>query len=84
MANLVSAYVLIKTEVGKTGDVLNDILKLQNVSHATSVAGDYDIVVEVTGKTLEDISSKVLNELHRIPNIRETKTLMGTKYSGRP
>ena len=83
MANLVSAYVLIETDVGKTGDVLKDILRLQNVSHATSVAGDYDIVVEVTGKTLEDISSKVLNELHLIPNIRETKTLMGTKYKGK-
>jgi len=80
MANLVSAYVLIKTEVGKTGKVLNDILGLKNVSHATSVAGDYDIVVEITGETVNDISSKVLNEIHRISNIRETKTLMGTKY----
>lgn len=83
MANLVSAYVLIKTDVGKTRDVLNGILKLQNVSHATSVAGDYDIVVEITGETVNDISSKVLNEIHRIPNIRETKTLMGTKYKGK-
>ncbi|MDI6917331.1 MAG: Lrp/AsnC ligand binding domain-containing protein [Thermoplasmatales archaeon] len=80
MANSVSAYVLIKTDVGRTGDVLNDILRLRNISHATSVAGDYDIVVEVTGKTVEDISSMVLNEIHKIPNIRETKTLMGTKY----
>lgn len=80
MANPVSAYVLIKTDVGKTRDVLNDILGLKNVSHATSVAGDYDIVVEVTGETVDDISSKILNEIHRIPNIRETKTLMGTKY----
>lgn len=80
MANPVSAYVFIKTEVGKTGEVLNDILGLKDVSHATSVAGDYDIVVEVTGETVNDISSKVLNEIHRIPNIRETKTLMGTKY----
>ena len=79
MANPVSAYVLIKTDVGKTGDVLNDILKLKNVSHATSVAGDYDIVVEVTGETLNDISSKVLDEIHKIPNVRETKTLMGIK-----
>jgi len=80
MANPVSAYVLIKTDVGKTGEVLNHILELKNVSHATSVAGDYDIVVEVTGETVNDISSKVLNEIHRISNIRETKTLMGTKY----
>ncbi len=79
MANPVSAYVLIKTDVGKTVDVLNDILKLKNVSHATSVAGDYDIVVEVTGETLNDISSKVLDEIHKIPNVRETKTLMGIK-----
>lgn len=83
MVNLVSAYVLIKTEVGKTGEVLNDILGLKNVSHATSVAGDYDIVVEITGETVNDISSKVLNEIHRISNIRETKTLMGTKYKGK-
>ena len=83
MANLVSAYVLIKTEVEKTGEVLNDILGLKSVSHATSVAGDYDIVVEITGETVNDISSKVLNEIHRISNIRETKTLMGTKYKGK-
>jgi DNA-binding Lrp family transcriptional regulator len=83
MANLVSAYVLIKTDVGKTGEVLNDILGLKNISHATSVAGDYDIVVEITGETVNDISSKVLNEIHMIPNIRETKTLMGTKYKGK-
>lgn len=83
MTSPVSAYVLIKTDVGKTGDVLSDILRLRNVSHATSVAGDYDIVVEVTGETLNDISLKVLNEIHRIPNIKETKTLMGTKYKGK-
>lgn len=80
MVNTVSAYVLIKTDVGKTREVLNNILKLKNVSGATSVAGDYDIVVEVTGETLNDISLKVLDEIHRIANIRETKTLMGTKY----
>ena len=81
MANPVSAYVLIKTDVGKTRDVLNDILKLKNVSHATSVAGDYDIVVEATGETVENISSKVLDEIHKIPNVRETKTLMGIKHT---
>ena len=81
MTNPVSAYVLIKTDVGKTVDVLNDILKLKNVSHATSVAGDYDIVVEVTGETVDNISSKVLDEIHRIANIRETKTLLGIKHT---
>ncbi|MEW6070116.1 MAG: Lrp/AsnC ligand binding domain-containing protein [Candidatus Thermoplasmatota archaeon] len=75
----VTAYVLVKTDVGKADIVLNDILSLPQISKAVIVTGDYDIVIEITATNVQNLISKIVKDIHRIGNIKETKTLIGAK-----
>ncbi len=75
----ITAYVLIKTEVGKTDFVLKDILDVPKVSKATMVTGDYDVVVELVSDSVDDILATVAQEIRQIRDVSETKTLVGTK-----
>lgn len=77
----ITAYVLIKTEVGKTDFVLKDILDVPKVSKATMVTGDYDIVVELVSDSVDNILTTVAQEIRQIRDVTETKTLVGTKPS---
>lgn len=79
MAEPITAYVLVRTDIGKADIVLKDVLDIKKVSKATVVTGDYDIVIEVVSDSVDDILSTVAQEIRQIRNIRETKTLVGTK-----
>lgn len=79
MDESITAYVLVKTGVGKTDFVLKDILEIPKVSKATIVTGDYDIVVELVSDSVDDILSTVAQEIRQIRDVTETKTLIGTK-----
>jgi len=79
MAELITAYVLVKTEVGKTDFVLKDILDISKISKATMVTGDYDIVAELESDSVDDILGTVAQEIRQIRDVTETKTLIGTK-----
>jgi DNA-binding Lrp family transcriptional regulator len=75
----VTAYILIKTDVGKADVVLEDILGISKITKAVIVTGDYDIVAEITAPNVGNLISKVVREIHQIKNIKETKTLVGAK-----
>lgn len=77
------AYVLIKTEVGKSDTVASEILKIPEILKATVVAGEYDIIVELQEMDIKKIFHKVIREIQEIPGIKETKTFVGTKMTPR-
>ncbi|MDI6917596.1 MAG: Lrp/AsnC family transcriptional regulator [Thermoplasmatales archaeon] len=79
MAEPITAYVLIKTAVGKTDFALKDILDIPKVLKATIVTGDYDIVAELESNSVDDILGTVAQEIRQIRDVTETKTLIGTK-----
>ena len=70
------AYVLITTEVGKTEDVAQELEKLPGVTMADIVSGTYDIVAVVEGLDQYDIGRLVLNQIHTVPGLKNTLTLM--------
>ncbi len=80
----ITAYILVKTEVGKTDFVLKDLLDISKVSKATMVTGDYDIVVELVSDSVDDILTTVAQEIRQIRDVNETKTLIGAKPSSYP
>lgn len=76
----VKAYVLIEAEVGKTGNVLEAVQKLQGVKSADSVTGPYDVVAAVEVADLDTVGS-VVKQIHSITGICKTTTCLGVKYS---
>ncbi|ACP44492.1 regulatory protein AsnC/Lrp family [Sulfolobus islandicus Y.G.57.14] len=75
MAEVVRAYILVSTTVGKEMEVADIAKKVSGVIRADPVYGEYDVVVEVEAKSSDDLK-KVIYEIRRNPNIIRTVTLI--------
>lgn len=75
----VKAYVLIETEVGKVGDVAQGVGKVGGVKSADSVTGSYDVVATIEAADLDTVGA-VVKQLHSVPGICKTTTLVAAKY----
>lgn len=75
----VKAYVLIETEVGKTGEVAQGVQKVEGVRSADSVAGSFDVVATIEVADLDTLGALV-KQLHSVPGICKTTTLVALKY----
>ena len=75
----VKAYVLIEVEVGKTGEVLAAIQKLEGVKSADSVTGPFDIVAPVEVADLDTLGS-VVKQIHSVGGVCKTTTCIAVRY----
>lgn len=73
------AYVLAKVEAGKDKEVLREVKKILGVRQATPTYGVYDLHVEVSFDTMEELDRFIFDEIRRIPGIKETVTLVAFK-----
>ncbi len=69
-------YVLIKVEPGHIEGILGSIIQTRYVTEASAVTGSYDIIVKVEGESITQILSTVVKDIHRIPGITSTETLV--------
>jgi DNA-binding Lrp family transcriptional regulator len=76
---LITAYVLAKVEAGKDEEVLKEVRKMAGVQRAVPTYGVYDLHVEVSLKTMDELDSFVFDNIRRIPGIKETITLIAFK-----
>jgi DNA-binding Lrp family transcriptional regulator len=72
----VKAYVLIEAQVGKTKEVVEAIRKLERVVSVDVVAGPYDDIAVVEGKTLNDIGDLIATKVHAVAGISRTVTCL--------
>jgi DNA-binding Lrp family transcriptional regulator len=73
------AYVLAKVEAGRDKEVLQEVKKRIGVRQATPIYGVYDLHVEVSFTTMEELDKFIFDEIRRIPGIKETVTLVAFK-----
>jgi len=71
--------VLIKTELGKAYEVATALADAEIASEIYSTAGDYDLLVKFYLAEGEDIGHFVNEEVHKISNIQNTKTIITFK-----
>jgi Lrp/AsnC family transcriptional regulator for asnA, asnC and gidA len=77
--DLIIAYVLAKVEAGKDEEVLKEVRKTAGVQHAVPTYGVYDLHVEVSLKSMDELDSFVFDKIRRISGIKETITLIAFK-----
>lgn len=70
------AFVLVEAETGRIDEVLERILKVDEVAEAYSVAGPYSIVAKVETESFEKLVKVIPEEIHGIPGIKRTMTLI--------
>jgi DNA-binding Lrp family transcriptional regulator len=72
----IKAYVLIVTDPGKTKLVFEQIHGLQGIQEVHEVMGPYDIVVEITAESLQDIPRVLGEKIRPIEGVQSTTSLV--------
>ena len=71
---MVQAYVLIQTEVGKSGIVSQTVGGLAGVIAAEDVTGPYDVIARVEAASVDELGRVVISRIQEVPHITRTTT----------
>lgn len=73
---MVKAYILARVETGADKEVLSKLKNLPEVKKVCMTYGPYDLAIEATFETIEDLDGFVFDKLRKTPNIKETLTVI--------
>lgn len=71
----VTSYVLVVTDVGKEHEVVKELLKIEGVSLAQTVYGEFDVITKVDCENLKDLDAAI-TKIRKINGIIRTMTLI--------
>jgi DNA-binding Lrp family transcriptional regulator len=71
---VVTAYILIQTEVGKAAKVAKDIIGIVGVQQAQTVAGPYDVIARAEARNLDELGKLVVARVQAVDGITRTLT----------
>jgi hypothetical protein len=68
-------YMLIRTKIGYSREVVHETIKIEGVKVSHSVMGNYDVILYAEGKNIEDVR-RIRNDVHALDGITLTETLV--------
>ena len=71
---MVTAYILIQTEVGKAAQVAKEIAEIKGVQQAEDVTGPYDVIVRAEARNVDDLGKLVVARVQAVDGITRTLT----------
>ena len=71
---MVTAYILILTEVGKAAQVATAVAAIEGVEAAEDVTGPYDVIVRASAKDVDELGRLVVARIQAIEGIDRTLT----------
>ena len=71
---MVSAYILILTEVGKAAKVAEEIAQIEGVEAAEDVTGPYDVIVRAHAADVDELGRMVVARIQAVDGIDRTLT----------
>ena len=71
---MVTAYILVQTEVGKAAQVAKDVLEITGVQQAEDVTGPYDVIARAEARNLDELGKLVVARVQAIDGITRTLT----------
>ena len=71
---MVTAYILIQTEVGKAMQVAKSIADIDGVQSAEDVTGPYDVIVRAEATNVDDLGKLVVARVQSVEGITRTLT----------
>jgi len=71
---MLSAYVLIQTEVGKVAHVAQALSDLDGVEVAEEITGPYDIIAKIQAPGLDQLGRLVVARLQLVDGVTRTLT----------
>ena len=71
---VLSAYVLIETEVGKVAHVAQALSDLDGVQLAEDITGPYDIIAKIQAPSLDQLGRLVVSRIQVVDGVTRTLT----------
>ena len=71
---MVTAYILIQTEVGKAAKVAKEIVRIEGVQQAEDVTGPYDVIVRADARNIDELGKLVVARVQAVDGITRTLT----------
>jgi DNA-binding Lrp family transcriptional regulator len=71
---VVTAYILIQTEVGKAAQVAKDSIDIPGVQEAQAVTGPYDVIVRAEAQNIDELGQLVVARVQAVNGITRTLT----------
>ena len=71
---MVTAYILIQTEVGKAVRVAEEIVQIEGVQLAEDVTGPYDVIVHAEAGNIDELGKLVVARVQAVDGITRTLT----------
>jgi DNA-binding Lrp family transcriptional regulator len=71
---VVTAYILIQTEVGKAAKVAKEIIEIEGVQQAEDVTGPYDVIVRAEARNIDELGKLVVARVQGVDGITRTLT----------
>ena len=73
---MLSAYVLIETELGRVAHVAQALTELGGVQVAEDLAGPYDVIARVQAPSLDELGRLVVSHIQPLDGVTRTVTCM--------
>ena len=73
---MLSAYVLIESELGKVAHVARAMTELDGVQSAEDLAGPYDVIARVEASGLDELGRLVVFRIQVLDGVTRTLTCM--------
>jgi DNA-binding Lrp family transcriptional regulator len=71
-----AVFVMLKVDPGHVTEVANAIADVESFSEAFSITGEYDLLAKLYIDDVDGVGRLIEREIHSIPHIRETHTLL--------
>jgi DNA-binding Lrp family transcriptional regulator len=71
---MLSAYVLIETEVGKTAQVAQAIRAIEGVQLAETITGPYDSIARAQAPGMDELGRLVVSRIQAVAGVTRTLT----------
>lgn len=75
----VLAYVLVTLNPGTEKDILKKVAYFNEVSRVSMMYGEYDAIIQVSTKSLDQLNMFLTDKLRVLPDIFQTATLIVAK-----
>jgi len=71
---MVDAFVMLRTGAGRSEDVVAAVREVEGVTEAHIVAGEFDVMAEVTAEEVYDVLKTASTSMQELDGVTETRT----------
>ncbi|OGD57498.1 hypothetical protein A3K78_01360 [Candidatus Bathyarchaeota archaeon RBG_13_52_12] len=75
----VKAYIMINVKTGTEDEVCEKVLKFIEVEEAAAIYGEFDLILKVKAKDMNNLDRLIVDKLRSIPDIILTATMLIAK-----